>query len=135
MSGSEKSRLVAADIHNRDASSPHARSRNLPWLRRRYSAGCLTECNGRVFFTHVAASLLNCVITGAYVRTVFTDHRSGEINVSCCISLPVSREWCAGVWSHSGFLRQRRPIELRFYVPLDTKTVISETFFLANLLA
>jgi len=26
-------------------------------------------------------------------------------------------------------------IELRFHVPLDTKLVISETFFLANLLA
>jgi len=25
--------------------------------------------------------------------------------------------------------------ELRFYVPLDTEKVISETFFLANLLA
>jgi len=26
-------------------------------------------------------------------------------------------------------------MKLRFYVPLDTKQVISETFFLANLLA
>jgi len=31
--------------------------------------------------------------------------------------------------------RSLRLTELRFYVPLDTKQVISETFFLANLLA
>jgi len=31
--------------------------------------------------------------------------------------------------------RAKRFIKLRFYVPLDTKYVMSETFFLANLLA
>ena len=38
-------------------------------------------------------------------------------------------------WAVSQFSYQQEKIELRFYVPIDIKYVISEMFFLGNLLA
>jgi len=81
------------------------------------------------------------VNTGAILHTrvhraVFMAREHGPWTRVVCTEVKGSKHYVHSLGSDlQGRIQDTGSVELRFYVPLNTKQVISETFFLANFLA